>query len=455
VTNTAATPQTLSGTTGASPGFSVTDDCDGATLAAGASCTMSIAFAPGATGEQTGVIAGSWNGVGHSVFVHGRGIAAGTTTQRKYLITPTAFDFGDVLVGARSVEQTTSFTNLGGDDMSTARPTVDTPVNGTTVTRPVTVAGTGLPAANIEIRQGTLVVAGTTVDAAGNYSATIDRGTGIYDLHVSQTFDNEVFSASTDVTVTVPTPPPPPVANPVFTAPTPGSVLGESTVTFRGTGQPFSLVFLGEQPGVALGSGSVAADGTWQIAITLPDGHHTMGGIQFSAGGVQRSLPLLSFTVDTTAPSLVVPSVVVADATGPAGVALSLPVSAVDLIDGAITPSCTPPTGATFAIGTTQVTCTATDHGGNVATASFDVVVHGAAAQLEDAGSYATSIGAGPIASKIGVAGDSLARGNTTAARNQIDAALKQVAAQAGKSLTAAQAAELTAELTRIRAVIG
>src|SRR5205085_8227683 len=44
-------------------------------------------------------------------------------------------------------------------------------------------------------------------------------------------------------------------------------------------------------------------------------------------------------------------------------------------LDGPVPVSCAPLSGATFRLGTTAVTCTATDAHGNVATARFDVTV--------------------------------------------------------------------------------
>jgi hypothetical protein len=48
---------------------------------------------------------------------------------------------------------------------------------------------------------------------------------------------------------------------------------------------------------------------------------------------------------------------------------------ATDQIDGAVTPSCLPASGSTFAIGKTTVTCTASDHAGNTRSTSFNVTV--------------------------------------------------------------------------------
>jgi hypothetical protein len=50
--------------------------------------------------------------------------------------------------------------------------------------------------------------------------------------------------------------------------------------------------------------------------------------------------------------------------------------SASDIVSGPLTPSCSPASGSPFPIGTTPVTCTATDAKGNVGSASFTVTVN-------------------------------------------------------------------------------
>jgi hypothetical protein len=85
-----------------------------------------------------------------------------------------------------------------------------------------------------------------------------------------------------------------------------------------------------------------------------------------------------SFTVnvvDTTAPVLTLPADIVTTATSAAGAPVGYTASAEDLVDGAVTPSCSPASGSTFAPGTTTVTCTATDAHGNTATGTFTVTV--------------------------------------------------------------------------------
>jgi hypothetical protein len=54
------------------------------------------------------------------------------------------------------------------------------------------------------------------------------------------------------------------------------------------------------------------------------------------------------------------------EATGPNGAVIDYPAKATDDLDGTLVPVCEPPSGSTFAIGDTKVTCTATDSGGNV-----------------------------------------------------------------------------------------
>ena len=79
---------------------------------------------------------------------------------------------------------------------------------------------------------------------------------------------------------------------------------------------------------------------------------------------------------DTTSPSVAVPGPITESTTDPAGKAVSwADVSATDLVDGSIAASCSPVSGSTFSIGTTTVTCSATDSHGNAGSASFTVTV--------------------------------------------------------------------------------
>jgi HYR domain-containing protein len=122
-------------------------------------------------------------------------------------------------------------------------------------------------------------------------------------------------------------------------------------------------------PGCSTPSGATFALGTTTVTCTAMDAHGNASSGSFSV--VVR---------DTTAPSLDLPGTITAQATSPAGAAVSYTAKASDLVDGAVTPSCSLESGAIFPIGSTNVTCTATDAHGNSSSGSFSVVVAGAAA---------------------------------------------------------------------------
>ena len=78
---------------------------------------------------------------------------------------------------------------------------------------------------------------------------------------------------------------------------------------------------------------------------------------------------------DTTAPVLVLPLDILVEATGPQGAAVLYSAGSDDLVDGPMTPGCSPGSGETFSIGATPVACSATDAHGNTSSGSFDVTV--------------------------------------------------------------------------------
>jgi hypothetical protein len=114
-------------------------------------------------------------------------------------------------------------------------------------------------------------------------------------------------------------------------------------------------------------------------AIGFPDMHIVMnvnGCVQGGGGGG----PTCTFTVtvnDTQPPSITCPANVVAVAAPacPANTGTTVtypPPTASDNCPG-VTVACVPPSGTIFPVGTTTVTCTATDASGNTATCSFSV----------------------------------------------------------------------------------
>ncbi len=91
------------------------------------------------------------------------------------------------------------------------------------------------------------------------------------------------------------------------------------------------------------------------------------------ASGNQSATSFEVLVFDT--PVLTLPGTIEAPATTTSGALVTYSASAMDGVDGAITPICTPPSGSTFPFGTTTVNCTATDSDGNTTSGSFDVKV--------------------------------------------------------------------------------
>ena len=137
------------------------------------------------------------------------------------------------------------------------------------------------------------------------------------------------------------------------------------------------------------------------------------------------------------------------DADDPFGSIIFYSVSASDIVDLNPLISCSQNSGTVFSIGTTTVTCTATDSSGNESGSdSFNVTVlvssitfDGFVAKLDSMGlqkGIETS-----LSSKINAAAKSFERGNTNTALNQLDAFINEVEAQDSKKLSEENAALL------------
>ena len=164
---------------------------------------------------------------------------------------------------------------------------------------------------------------------------------------------------------------------------------------------------------------------------------------------------LLTPIGDATPPTLVVPEEVTANASGPAGAVVSYTASAEDDVDGPVPVDCSPASASIFPIGTTRVTCTASDTAGNEASASFDVHVKGANEQLDELIASVTGLGPGlSLADKLIAASAALDGGDVNDACEKLRAFANQANAQSGKSLTPVLATELVAAANRIRAVL-
>lgn len=108
-------------------------------------------------------------------------------------------------------------------------------------------------------------------------------------------------------------------------------------------------------------------------AIVSSDGSSSFTCSATSAGGTTtRAVSVLR---DATAPTLGLPANITLPATSAAGASVSFAVNPDDATSGLGSSSCSHASGATFAIGSTAVTCTASDNAGNTAGGSFTITV--------------------------------------------------------------------------------
>ena len=170
---------------------------------------------------------------------------------------------------------------------------------------------------------------------------------------------------------------------------------GTFTITVQDTNPPFMSAPSGNQPRQATSpAGAIvtytatandSVDGPRPVTCSPPSGSQFAFGpttVTCSASDTHGNTATRTFTItvqDTNAPFLNVPfQPFNARATSAAGATVNFgsAVSASDNVDGTITPSCTPLSGSTFAIGSTTVSCQATDaHGNQSPTRAFTVVV--------------------------------------------------------------------------------
>ena len=166
-------------------------------------------------------------------------------------------------------------------------------------------------------------------------------------------------------------------------------------------------------------------------------------------------------TADTTLPILELPEDIIVNATTADGAQVTFDVSATDNTDPNPVVNCSPVSGSAFPIGTTSVTCTATDNSGNKVSGSFSVTLKGATDQISDLKVLVTSLAlpAGTTTSlqtKLNEALSAANGGDTASACTALNDFISQVRAQAGKKkLSAQDAQDLIPEAQRIQAVLG
>lgn len=119
-------------------------------------------------------------------------------------------------------------------------------------------------------------------------------------------------------------------------------------------------------------------DETITLADDAPQGQTVSCTVSFKINGEVPG-PAFLQTVDIAVKDVTPPEVSVesktVEATSPAGAVVSYDASAVDNVDGPLTPTCVPPSGSQFPLGSTTVDCQATDAAGNTGHGSGTIEV--------------------------------------------------------------------------------
>ncbi len=184
---------------------------------------------------------------------------------------------------------------------------------------------------------GTTTVTVTAKDAYGNTS------TRTFTVTVVDTTPPAITTISANLTVEATSPA--------------GAVVTYAAATATDAVGPVTLSY-------SKSSGSTYALGTTTVTVTATDGY----------GNVSTR----TFTVtvqDTTPPALTVSGNLTAEATSPAGAAVTYAAATATDKVGPVTIGYSAASGSVFALGTTTVTVTATDGAGNVTTKTFAVTV--------------------------------------------------------------------------------
>lgn len=133
----------------------------------------------------------------------------------------------------------------------------------------------------------------------------------------------------------------------------------ESTLTFTTceTSQSVTFTVAGD-----------AAPGDYPVTVSASDADQAIGG----DGTAIIRVPAPPPPPDTTPPVVTAPANQTLEATSSAGATQSFNGTAVDNVDGSLSAPCLP---TSYPIGSTTVTCTATDTAGNSGSATFTIVV--------------------------------------------------------------------------------
>jgi hypothetical protein len=228
---------------------------------------------------------------------------------------------------------------------------------------------------------------------------------------------------------------------------------GLSDVVAIDAGVHHNLALRADGTVVAWGMNGLEDIDGYRGALNVPAG---LTGVTQLVAGPGASYAFVE-DVDTTAPTLTAVPDVTAEATGPDGASVAYPLpTASDETDGVVPVTCDPAPGATFPIGSTPVTCRASDAAGNTTTGSFSVTVTGAGPQLADLRRAVHGVGPGvSLSSTVEAAQVAYSDSRAHLAIAALKAFVHQVRAHQGRRIPSDQATSLIDDAYQIQSVLG
>lgn len=155
---------------------------------------------------------------------------------------------------------------------------------------------------------------------------------------------------------------------PVLTLP--GNIVVETTNS-SGAVVSFTASARDANPVVPTLACTPASGSTFPVGVTVVTCSAT------GASGLTANASFIVSVQDTRPPAISKPADLTLEATGPNGVQVTYSRPTASDVGGPANPTvtCTPGSGSTFPIGTTSVTCSATDAAGNTASTTFSITI--------------------------------------------------------------------------------
>ncbi|QXU40125.1 MBG domain-containing protein [Pedobacter sp. D749] len=260
----------------------------------------------GPTGGGTSVTITGTNFSGTTAVTFGATSATGFTVNSATQITATApAGTGTVDVritttgGTSATSASDQFTYVAAPTVTALSPTSGPTGGGTSVT----ITGTNF-SGTTAVTFGATAATGFTVNSATQITATAPAGTGTVDVRITTTGGTSATSASDQFTYVQSA-----TATPVVASPSNGNLITTTTPTYTGTATADATVTV-YVDGASIGF-KTATGGNWSFTqpTSLTQGSHTVyATAQVTGNAVSANSPIITFTVDSQRPSVVITS---------------------------------------------------------------------------------------------------------------------------------------------------